>query len=128
MKTKMMAAVSLVMLLGALSGYGQPTEIKAKIDFSFNVEGKVLPPGQYDLLKVESEPVFKVQGAGNNVALATIITRISGEMHATPNVPHLVFDKIGDTYSLSEIWIPGEEGYLVLATKVPHTHKIVKMK
>lgn len=128
MKTRMLVALGLFVLFVAASGFALPTEIKAKIDFSFTVEGKVLPPGQYDILRDEStESVFKVQGTGNNIALAQIVTRLAAEMHAKPQVPHLVFDMIGDTYALSEIWIPGEEGFAVLVTKAPHGHKVVKI-
>lgn len=128
MKTKLLVVLGLIVFLGAMSGYAQQSAIKAKIDFAFTVEGKALPAGQYEFLKDAEEPtVFQVRGAGNNFALATIITRLSGEMHAVPQVPHLVFDMVGDTYALAEVWIPGEDGYAVLVTKAPHTHKVVKM-
>jgi hypothetical protein len=39
-----------------------------------------------------------------------------------------VFDVVGDSYILSEIWLPAGDGYLVAATKGPHTHKTVKAK
>ncbi len=55
----------------------------------------------------------------------TTITRL-----AAPEVSlvdaHLVFDKVGDTYYLSEVWMPGEDGFLLYAAKGKHTHTLIK--
>lgn len=132
MKTRIMLTVGLIALFAVISGYGQPMpgpSLKAKIDFPFTVGGKVLPAGQYDfVLASETAPAFRVTDEAKNSTLALILTRISGSMHATPQVPHLVFDKVGETYLLSEIWIPGQDGFLVLATKGEHEHRVVKTK
>ncbi len=37
----------------------------------------------------------------------------------------LVFDKIGGKFLLSEVWFPGRDGYLLLATKDAHEHAVV---
>jgi len=128
MKTKIMLTVSLIALLAVASGYGQQSTLKAKIDFPFTVEGKVLPAGQYDFVLEGMSAVFRVTDGDKNSVLAPFITRLAAEMHATPQDAHLVFDKVGDTYLLSEIWIPGEDGYLLLATKGPHTHKVINIQ
>ena len=130
MKTKIMLTVGLILLLAAISGYGQQTKlIKAKIDFPFTIEGKVLPAGQYELMRDDPAMSFRVQGEGMNSGLAIILTRITGEMHASPNDSHIVFDKVGDTYFLSEIWIQGEEdGYLLYGSKNKHEHKVYTVK
>jgi hypothetical protein len=39
-----------------------------------------------------------------------------------------VLDVVGDTDSLSEIWIPGDDGYLMPATKEKHGHKVIIVK
>lgn len=126
-KTKIMLTVSLIALLGMMSAYGQPSSIKAKIDFPFTVEGKVLPAGQYEFVRDDAAQVFRVQGEGKTSALVPILTRLAGEMHTTPQDGHLVFDVVGETYLLSEIWIPAHDGYLLLATKGPHGHKVINV-
>ena len=129
MKTKIMLVVGLVALLAAVSGYGQQGGIiKAKIDFPFKVEGKVLPAGEYAFTRDAQAMTFRVQGQGKEGAIAPILTRMAWEMHTTVQDSHLTFDVVGDTYSLSEIWIPGEDGYLIQMTKGPHTHKVVNVK
>ncbi len=129
MKTKMLLALGLVAVLAVTSGYGRQTttsSLKAQIDFPFTVEGKILPPGPYKFVRDTLSTVFRVQGEGKNGVLAPILTRVAGEMRTTPQDACLVFDVVGDTYLLSEIWIPGEDGYLVLATKGQHMHKVIK--
>jgi hypothetical protein len=130
-KTKIMLTAGLIALLAVMSGYGQQSgqpSLKAKIDFPFTVEGQVLPAGQYEFVRDNKALVFRVQGEGKNYTLAPILTRIAGEMHTTPQDAHLVFDVVGDTHLLSEIWIPAEDGYLMLATKGQHGHKVINVK
>lgn len=128
MKTKIMAAAGIFALLAGMSMYGQQPTINAKIGFSFTVEGKILPPGPYEFRRDAEAKVFRVQGEGTNGALANILTRLAGDMHTTPQDSHLVFDVVDGIYMLSEIWYPGEDGYLVLATKGKHEHKVVNVE
>ena len=129
MKIKIMLVVGLVALLAGVSGYGQQTvTLKAQIDFPFKVEGKVLPAGAYEFALDAQAMAFRVQGQGSNGALAPVMTRLAGAMHTTPQDAHLIFDVVGDTYILSELWIPGEDGYLVQMTKGVHTHKVINVK
>lgn len=44
-----------------------------------------------------------------------------------PSFAGLVFDVVGDKNVLSEIWIPGVDGYLIQVSKGHHTHKVVKV-
>ncbi len=99
MKTKIMLTVSLIALLAVTSGYGQQwSSLKVKIDFPFTVEGKVLPAGEYEFVRDNSAPVFRVTDGAKNGTLAPILTRIAGAMHTTPQDAHLVFDVVGDTH------------------------------
>ena len=125
MKTKNPLTAILIALLAVTSGYGQPRTVKANIPFPFTVEGKVLAPGEYTLARNDMGSEFAVTGTGKNLALAPILTRINGVMDKTQQHTHLVFDVVGDTHLLSEIWIPGEDGYLMLVTKGAHTHKVI---
>lgn len=128
MKKRVLMTVGFVAVLAVVLGYGQPASIKAMIDFQFTAGGKVLPAGDYQFTRDTTAPVFRVQGEGKNFTLVPVITRLAGSMHTTPQDSHIVFDKIGDTYMLSEIWVPGEDGYVLLVTKGEHTHKVVNVK
>jgi hypothetical protein len=128
-KAKIVVTVALFTLLAVMSGYGQQRSIIAKIDFSFTVNGKVLPAGQYEFARDALGDVFRVQGEGKDFVAAPIWTRLAGEMHTTPQDAHLVFDVVDGTYLLSEIWFPsGEDGYLMLVTKGKHEHKVINVK
>jgi hypothetical protein len=114
-----------MVLLATMSAYAQTT-VKAQITFPFTVEGKALPAGQYVFTLQESGDVFRVAGEGKDV-MANVITRLGGDMRSAPKGTHLVFDKVGELYLLSEIWVPGTDGYLLLATKGLHAHKTVNL-
>lgn len=128
MKPKIVVALCFFAFLAATSGFGQMPAINAKIDFPFTVAGKALPAGPYSFVRDASALVFRVSGEGKNAAVAEILTRLTAELQPTPQNAHLVFDKVGETCILSEIWIPGEDGYMVALTKGPHQHKVVTVK
>ncbi len=127
MKAKIMVAAVIFVFLSVMSVYAQRPALNAKIDFAFSVEGKLLPAGPYEFVRDSQANLFRIQGEGKNAALATIQTRLSGELHKTPLDAHLVFDVIGDKYFLSEIWITGEDGYVLLVTKEEHKHKVLNV-
>ena len=62
-----------------------------------------------------------------NSTLVPILTQLAGAMHTTPQDAHVVFDVVDGTHYLSEIWMPGEDGYLVLATKGKHEHRLINI-
>lgn len=131
MKTKIALALGFIGLLGLALGFaGQSTaeSIKTKIDFPFTVGGKALPAGEYDFSAINNDQEFRVQGEGKDTALVNVITRLAAGMHTTPQDAHLVFDVVGDKYALSEVWIPGVDGFVLQITKGKHTHKIVNVQ
>ncbi len=129
MRTKVMLAANLIILLAAASVYAQHTLV-VKIDFPFTVEGKALPAGEYEFVGEGTGGIeaFGIRSAGKGVATVPVLTHLAGEIHTTPQDAHVVFDVVGDTHLLSEIWLVGEDGYLVLATKGPHKHKVINVK
>jgi hypothetical protein len=125
-RTKMVVLFSLLTLLTAGFVYGQSRVVKANIPFAFNVEGKTLPAGQYEFLPDTNGATMRILGAGKGSSvLAMIQTRMAAEIHTTPNDAHIVFDKVGDVYTLSEVWVPGVDGFMLHLTKGKHEHKVV---
>jgi len=123
-----MLAVGFLTLLAAVPVFGQPSAIRMQVSFPFTVEGKALPAGTYDMVKDEVAGVFKVSDEAKNEAAASIRTRLSAGAHMAPSEAQVVFDKLGETYLLSEIWIPGQDGYALAITKAKHEHVVVKGK
>ena len=128
MKTNI-AAVGLAILLAAAFGSAQlQHKVSAKIPYEFTAAGKVLPAGQYDFFYDAGSKQVTVKGTEKgSVVLVPIITLLAGAIHTTPNDSHIVFDRIGNKYSLSEIWISGIDGISLLSTKEMHEHEIVNV-
>ncbi|MCE5307507.1 MAG: hypothetical protein LLG20_07680 [Acidobacteriales bacterium] len=130
MKTRILLSVSLITLLAVAAGYGQSlvASITANINFPFTVEGKILPAGEYKFVRTDSGSAFIVESGVRHVATALVLTRLSRAMHTTPEDSHIVFDKVGDTYTLAEIWAPNEDGFVLAMTKTPHEHHVVNVR
>jgi hypothetical protein len=128
MKARIILGVGLLTLLAVMSGYGQQLALKATIDFPFTAAGKALPAGQYEFLRDSTLQVFTVTGAGKTHAVVSILTTLALQTHSNADNAYLVFDKVGEACFLSEIWVPGADGFLVLATKGKHEHKVVTVK
>ena len=124
MKRRLLVLSCLFTLLTVVSAYGQWGAVKADIPFQFTAGGKAYPAGDYTFTR-EGASTFKIAGPGKVAGLAVFITRLAAGIHTTPADAHVVFDVTGDTHTLSEIWIPGEDGYMFNVTKEKHTHKIV---
>lgn len=105
--------------------------VKADVPFAFQVGKKTLPAGKYDITinrndeAVEVMSATKVKGAA---ALEPIVTTLAASSHSTATDAHLVFDKLGNTYTLSEVWLPDQDGVLVHTTKGKHEHHVVHVK
>ncbi len=97
----------------------------ASIAFDFSVAGKPEPAGKYEIL-VEDPTVGTLTLRNldtGKLVLLPFTTRLAmreGEQNV------LVFDKVGDKYSLSEIHLSDSDGYLLPGAPGPHTHTQVK--
>ena len=118
-----MLILSILLLAVFASAQGPSPIVKAKIPFAFSVQGKVLSAGEYEFTE-STKQAMSVRGSGG-VAFAPIITRLAAGIHTTPQDSHNVFDKVGDSHILSEIWVPGEDGFMLHTTKEKHEHRIL---
>jgi hypothetical protein len=113
------AGILMIFALGATSLYAQKTEFQTT--FKFMVGKEEAPPGTY---RVEA-----LQGGQNNLAVRSaetghvfyvpILTRISAK---SANEASVVFDKVGDTYYLAEVYMAGSDGYHLQGAPGSHTH------
>jgi hypothetical protein len=125
-KIRTLVFSSLLIMLAVVLAFGQFASIKAKIPFAFAAGGKVLPAGQYEFTPAANPATIQIAGSNKGAAvLAMVMTRLSGAMHTTPQDSHIVFDKVGNTYTLSEIWPLGGDGYMLAATKGKHEHEVI---
>ncbi len=96
--------------------------VTAVIDFTFVAGGKEMAPGKYIIDAPMDGPVV-LRGATGSSGLMPIVTTLG--RHDLDKDPELVFDKVDGRMLLSEVWLPGQDGLLVLSTKGPHEHAVV---
>ena len=116
------AGILLAFGLGATSLWAQKTEFQTS--FKFMVGKEEAPPGSY---KVEAMPggqnYLAVRNAETgHVFYVPILTRISAKSATEASV---VFDKVGETYYLAEVYIAGGDGFHLQGA--PGAHKHVKV-
>jgi hypothetical protein len=128
MPKRVLAAVGTMLLTLAAAASAQDVPvIKVKIDHPFVVMGETLPAGEYKLT-YDSSGSFAVDGPDkDSVAFAAVETRLSGpDEHVNIPEPRLVFDVTGDIYTLSEIWVPNQAGFLISSEQRPHEHSTTR--
>ncbi len=125
--------VGCIAILGAtLASRAQSSgeTIVSSIPFEFRVGDKPFPAGDYRLThQARALPELEIQSAdGKHHAVLTSITRLARLHKGNDSEASLVFDIVGETHYLSEIWMPQADGFLVLATKGEHKHGVVKAR
>jgi len=106
-----------------------------KIPFKFEAAGKKFPAGEYWVAPKGEGQIALRKEPGGEEALIPFKERLA--QPETPIAePQLVFDEVGNfepsyteyvtDYLLAELWLPGEDGYLVHITKGAHQNKIIK--
>jgi len=121
------AAAALVLVAGSRPAGAQSLSLSDfKIPFDFVANGKAFTAGQYTLSANLAGEVLTLQPLGlkGTSAFLPVEARL-GERRQLSE-PELIFDKLNGKLYLSELFVPGEDGYLVLSTKAKHTHESVK--
>jgi hypothetical protein len=126
------AALAFVLVAGSMVTYAQGT---FKIPFKFEAGGKSFPPGEYWIAqKGEGQIVLRKEPNGEEV-LIRFIQRLP-QPQPPLEEPQLVFDLVGNfepsyteyvtDYLLAEVWLPGEDGFLIHTTKGAHQNQTIK--
>jgi hypothetical protein len=118
----LMASLAVALLVAPAVARAEDVLV-VNVPFKFMAGDKAYDAGTYKVWA--NEEMMTVALTPGQVILAK--TRLAEPDPPTPD-GRLVFDKLGDTYILSEVWVPGQDGYLMHATKEPHTHHAVKFR
>jgi hypothetical protein len=113
-------ALVVALHIGGAVAYAQT--LNAEIGFSFLAGGKSMPAGKYSF-EVSARGPVTITGPDRKSIMLPIITVLG--RHDRDADPEFVFDKVDGKVELSEIWPPGGDGLLVLATKGRHEHAVV---
>ena len=126
------AVTCLAILATGLPSHAQSSSgtISAKIPFEFLVGSKAFPAGQYNLVhQPRALPALQIQSAdGKHHAALTVITRLAKLHEGDAPRASFVFDTVGAKHYLSEVWIQGEDGYLLHESKEEEKHDVVDVK
>jgi hypothetical protein len=97
------------------------------VPFSFMVGDKEMPAGNYEIQAEGSQEakllIRSKEGKGSIVV--PVIERLAD---TGSKKVHIVFDKVGDKHYLSEVHIPGGDGFLVGITKGEEKHEVLTGK
>jgi hypothetical protein len=129
MKTRILLLASIIVLSGVDFAWPQVDKVlRVEVSFPFTVGSKELPAGRYDISKEALNNAIRVTSVtGGESGDAVIMARLWAGIHTTPKDSHIVFDQVGSKYFFSELWIPGEDGYLFKVTQGGHTYKIISV-
>ena len=114
----MMIAVMAITALNAA-----PPWKTVKVPFEFTAGGQSLNAGSYRILErsENGETTINLEsGAGK--AQVPVLTRLA-RTGQSPAEAKLVFDTTDGKRALSEVWLPGEDGYLVRGNLAEHEHQ-----
>lgn len=89
---------------------------KVKVPFAFRAGRAILPAGEYDVrFDYFTMPgVLRVRSA-NGRETSLMLVQASDLPRGSNDTPHLVFDKDGDSYVLTEVVDPGSDRALLVA-------------
>jgi hypothetical protein len=123
-KKMTLAIWAVVLTFGICGSIAYADTITADIKFPFKVEGKELAAGKYMIDADLQSGVITIRAENSGKGMVVPITARLSDRGQEALV---VFDKDGDQYYLSEIYMPDIDGFEVkgfLTTK--HTHAKVK--
>lgn len=102
--------------------------VSVDIPFSFIVKDKEMPAGRYSIqTQGNDESKLAIRSSqGGATVFALVLERLADTGAKDPTV---VFDKTADGKSyLSEVHIPGQDGYLVGVAKGEKSHEVITGK
>ena len=117
-------AGKLLLVLSLLVGVGQGTasaqigDVTIQADIlAFEVGNSTLPAGKYDIKVLNNiDPgTLEIRSADGHTTV--IFETQSAQAKKTPRKTELVFNKVGDRYFLSQIWLEGSD----LGNQLPET-------
>lgn len=124
--------LSFTLISGSGIAYSQAT---FKIPFKFKTEGKSFPPGNYWITQKEEGKITLRREMGDEDVLIPFIEKLA-QPDQPIEEPQLIFDMVGNfepsyteyvtEYVLAEVWLSGEDGFLILATERSEYKKSVK--
>jgi hypothetical protein len=104
--------------------------IIAEVPFEFTCDDQSFAPGTYLVVhRVNPFPSLRLESSDGKAGLLLLATvRIGRPPGLSPPRASLVFDKVGENHFLTEVWLPGRDGYRIRSTKQEHERVVVDAK
>ena len=99
----------LSLLMAAGSAHAQTIRVRANIPFSFSVNNETLPPGRYDLQSFGSADGKTLMIRDCSLRARALVTAHGVQSVEASKQTKLIFNRRGDQYFLSEIWVAGND-------------------
>jgi hypothetical protein len=126
------AALAFTLVAGADVCFAQGT---FKIPFAFQAGGKKYPAGDYRIARKGNEQIkLRQEPNGSEVTIPVLKTLPQPDPPVAE--PQIVFHAVGNfepsyteymtDYLMAEVWLPGQDGCLLLVTKGAHARQIIK--
>ena len=113
----------------------QATQATFAVPFKFEAGGKSFPAGDYAISQ-DGKGAIILRLAPKTADVSIPVSKNLPQPNPSIAEPQLVFDMVGNfepsyseyvtDYVLAEVWLPGSDGFLVLATKRSQQHKTIK--
>lgn len=126
------ALVLVALFAASAETYAQAT---FAIPFKFEADGKSFPAGDYSISQ-DGKGTIMLRLAPKTADVSIPVSKNLPQPKPSIGEPQLVFDMVGNfepsyseyvtDYVLAEVWLPGSDGFLVLATKRSRQHKTIK--
>jgi hypothetical protein len=109
----MVLAGAFLLVAGATTRAAAASVVEVKVPFSFVVQGKSLPAGQYRIETNDMSSVLLIRGERGNHAFTLASITPAGGHDPAGQVPALSFkrDDEMNQYRLSSVWDSGDEGW-----------------
>jgi hypothetical protein len=124
-RTLVLGIAALALVGVASLAFAQDDVLEANIPFAFHVNSKTFPAGQYEMRIDWADRRVTVIGGQHAPAIELFVTTLAPSPHTTVADTRVVFDKVGTTYTLSELWAPNVDGILLHATEGKHEHEVL---
>jgi hypothetical protein len=101
-----------------------PASVVAEIPFPFMIGDKTLSAGTYQFaMNLNLSSMMVTNTKGKEAAMAAVLTRLSPRSDKEASV---VFDVVGNDHYMSEVYVPGHDGFQFKGAPDKHAHASVK--
>jgi hypothetical protein len=85
------------------------SRIQANVPFDFTVSETRLPAGKYEIRRLDDEVsnILEMRSANGRITVAFTAEDAQRQDDQIASKTELIFDKVGDQYFLSQVWVAG---------------------